>query len=286
MPSRRPLVGQRHHELPHRALRRRVGRHADAALEGEHRGDEDDAPARALRPEAARGGLGQQERRREVEGERPLPDVEREVDRVVPVDRAGVEHERVEAPVRGDDRVDHRAPRPRGRRGRPGAPSRAGPSASAASTRPRGVAALDQRDVVAVARQAHGHRLADAAARPRDEGDAAAARPPQRSTWPLPPSGPSTRSRCLSGMWSSGTGASASIERHAVLGVHRVLEAAVDDADVARPERLRDALDRHRALALGDDHDLLGVLVRCAAAPACRPRRRRGRRRPARRRWP
>ncbi len=70
------------------------------------------------------------------------------------------------------------------------------------------------------------------------------------------------------------------VERHgpetldkcdAVRRVELVLDAAVDDTDVARAHLLRPIADRHRHGAVEDEHHLLGVLV--AVARDGRPRR-------------
>src|SRR5437868_4663494 len=50
-------------------------------------------------------------------------------------------------------------------------------------------------------------------------------------------------------------------ERDPARRAERMVQAAVDDDHVARPERLRLVLDRHLDLAFEDEHDLLRVLV-------------------------
>ena len=63
------------------------------------------------------------------------------------------------------------------------------------------------------------------------------------------------------GMWSSGTGPSASTNVTPIAEWSSCSIAAVDDAHVAGPELPRLVPDRHRHRALEDQHHLLRVLV-------------------------
>ena len=83
-----------------------------------------------------------------------------------------------------------------------------------------------------------------------------------RSACSKSPCSPRTRSRSESGTWSRSTGASASTNVMPALRVQLVLEPAVDDDDVTRPQRLRLVPDRHRHVTLDDPHHLLGCRVR------------------------
>ena len=74
-----------------------------------------------------------------------------------------------------------------------------------------------------------------------------------------PPSGPSTRSSSRSGTWSSGTGASASMNVTPPSENSLWCRPRLTTTTSPGPERPRLVLDRHLDLAVEDDHHLLGV---------------------------
>ena len=93
---RRPLVGEQLGQAGDAVLGRGVGRDADAALEGEQRGDVDDRAARPAREGGAGEGLRQEEHRLQVDVDHLVPVGLAEVDGVGPADDAGVVDEDVE----------------------------------------------------------------------------------------------------------------------------------------------------------------------------------------------
>ena len=98
MPLRRPLVGEELGQAGDAVLGGGVARDADAALEGEQRGDVDDGAAGLAREGGAGEGLGEEEHRLEVHVDHVVPVGLGEVDGVGAADDAGVVDEDVERP--------------------------------------------------------------------------------------------------------------------------------------------------------------------------------------------
>ncbi len=107
-----PLVRERLRQLRNAALARGVARHGDAALEGQHRRDEDDLPA-SLSDHAPAELPREHELRREVDLEHAIPEVVSVLDGGSSLDRPRVQDEDVEAREVGRDRrgeLVHRLP--------------------------------------------------------------------------------------------------------------------------------------------------------------------------------
>ena len=102
----RPFVCEQLGEAGDAALRRGVARHADAALEGEERGDVDDL-ARALGQHVATGRLAEEEGGLEVGVDHRVPILLGKVDAVGAADDAGIIDEDVEAAELLQRLVDH-----------------------------------------------------------------------------------------------------------------------------------------------------------------------------------
>ncbi|MCY1297236.1 hypothetical protein D9M70_466690 [compost metagenome] len=150
-------------------LRGGIRRHADAALEGQHRGDIDDAAGASGRDHVSGCGLRQQKGRLQVDVEHTVPVFLGIVEQVGAANDAGIVDEDVDAAEGGHDVADRRR-----RVERPGEIDgqfvKANTRLSYQRCRLRHGRRTEGGDIGAGPRECQGHALAEAGAGAGDEG--------------------------------------------------------------------------------------------------------------------